>query len=161
MKKRFKYIAISEAKRKGVFGQYLSMPISDKTRTLLISERLSFLRQEAELSQKDLCDIIGIAVTTYSGYEQGKHEPSAETICRLAELYGISANFILGVGCNDPYSEEIGNEYVQYHDHDLTMKKIKEAMFLVEQEEQELDSYLSGVADIELPSDWTETDNEE
>lgn len=152
MKKRFKYIAMEEAKKKGVFGNYLADPVCDKTRNLIISERLSFLRQEAHLSQRDLCEIIDIAVTTYSGYEQGKHEPSAETICRLAELYGISANFILGVGSNDPHAR-IENEYAEYHSHDLTMKRVDEALIMVKNEEERLEKYLSGVTEDRLSKD--------
>ena len=36
MKKRFKYLALREAKNTGAFGHYLTMPVTDKTRTLII-----------------------------------------------------------------------------------------------------------------------------
>lgn len=104
---------------------------------------------QAKLSQRDLCEIIGIAVTTYSGYEQGKHEPSLETICRLADLYGISSDFILGVGFQDAYSDDIVRHYVDCKDgRDLDMESIRESMIHVAIEEQELASDLVGV---ELP----------
>ena len=89
MKKRFKYLAFREAKNTGAFGLYLTMPVTDKTRTLIIGDRLGYLRETAGLSQQDVCEIIGVAKTTYSGYELGQHEPTCETICRLAELYQI------------------------------------------------------------------------
>lgn len=142
MKKRFRYIAIQNAKREGSFGHYLTTPVTDRTRTLIISERLSFLRQQAELSQRDVCEIIGVAVTTYSGYEQGKHEPSAETVCRLASLYKVSADFILGVDFFDPYSDEIMDHFIHCTD-DFDMKHLKESMVDVAIEENE---YETGIA---------------
>ena len=32
MKKRFKYLALREAKNTGAFGHYLTMPVTDKTK---------------------------------------------------------------------------------------------------------------------------------
>ena len=69
MKKRFKYLALREAKNTGAFGHYLTMPVTDKTRTLIIGERLGYLRETAGLSQQDVCEIIGVAKTTYSGWD--------------------------------------------------------------------------------------------
>ena len=54
MKKRFKYLALREAKNTGAFGHYLTMPVTDKTRTLIIGERLGYLRETAGLSQQDV-----------------------------------------------------------------------------------------------------------
>ena len=72
MKKRFKYLALREAKNTGAFGHYLTMPVTDKTRTLIIGERLGYLRETAGLSQQDVCEIIGVAKTTYSGYSTSR-----------------------------------------------------------------------------------------
>ena len=146
MKKRFRYLAIQNAKREGSFGHYLVSPVTDRTRTLIISERLSFLRQQAELSQRDVCEIIGVAVTTYSGYEQGKHEPSAETVCRLASLYKVSADFILGVGFYDPYSDEMMEHFI-YSTDDIDMKHLKESMIDVAIEENEYETGVSRYMD--------------
>ena len=151
MKKRFRYIAIQHAKLDGSFGYYLASPVSDKTRTLIISERLSFLRQQAKLSQRDVCEIIGVAVTTYSGYEQGKHEPSLETICRLASLYNISADFILGVGFQDPYSDHIMEHYAHCKDfNDFDMEKLSDAMRDVAIEQHQYETDLAG---YDIPDD--------
>ena len=46
MKKRFKYLALREAKNTGAFGHYLTMPVTDKTRTLIIGERLGDLKSK-------------------------------------------------------------------------------------------------------------------
>ena len=129
MKKRFKYLALREAKNTGAFGHYLTMPVTDKTRTLIIGERLGYLRETAGLSQQDVCEIIGVAKTTYSGYELGQHEPTCETICRLAELYQIETDFIIGKGFVDPYSDDITEHYFQCKGfNDLGMENITKTM---------------------------------
>ncbi|MEG2814539.1 MAG: helix-turn-helix transcriptional regulator, partial [Oscillospiraceae bacterium] len=51
-------------------------------------------------SQQDVCSVIGIAPQTYSGYENGKHEPTIETLVRLAYLYGVSLDFLLSMFSN-------------------------------------------------------------
>lgn len=135
MKKRFKYLALQEARQSGAFGHYLVMPVSDKTRTEIIGKRLAFLRAEAQLSQQDVCEIIGVAKTTYSGYELGQHAPTCETICRLAELYKIDTGFILGAGFNDPNSEEIMEHYLRCKGYDdLDMRSIAESMSVINAE---------------------------
>lgn len=132
MKKRYKYLAIQEIKQLGVFGEYLKNPANEKVRREIIGKRLFFLREQAELSQKDVCEIIGVAPTTYSGYELGQHEPTAETICRIAELYRITPDFILGKGARDIDDERIYEQYILAKDaNDLNMDEVKNALLLV------------------------------
>ena len=103
--------------------------LRDSPRTLIIGERLGYLRETAGLSQQDVCEIIGVAKTTYSGYELGQHEPTCETICRLAELYQIETDFIIGKGFVDPYSDDITEHYFQCKGfNDLGMENITKTM---------------------------------
>ena len=57
--------------------------------------RLRDLREDAELSQTELAEKLGIAQTTYSGYERGFRVMSLETLCRIAEFYHTSTDYIL------------------------------------------------------------------
>lgn len=67
--------------------------------------------------------------STYSGYELGQHEPTCETICRLAELYRIETDFIIGKGFVDPYSDDITEHYFQCKGfNDLGMENITKTM---------------------------------
>ena len=49
-----------------------------------IGERIVFLREERDMSQKHLAYTIGIAPTTLSRYENNLYEPKAEILNRLA-----------------------------------------------------------------------------
>lgn len=137
MKKRYKYAKLERARMNGEFGEYLKQGISDKQRTAIIGKRIEFLRAQARMSQQDVSEIIGIAKSTYSGYELGQHEPSAETICRLAELFLVTTDFIIGKGY---MTEELDNEaLVDYMskklDEDFDMDELQTTMARIENEE--------------------------
>ena len=137
MKKRYKYAKLERARMNGEFGEYLKQGISDKQRAAIVGKRIEFLRAQARMLQQDLSEIIGIAKSTYSGYELGQHEPSAETICRLAELFLVTTDFIIGKGY---MTEELDNEaLVDYmsekRDQDFEMDELQTTMARIENEE--------------------------
>lgn len=59
----------------------------------MINQRLKQLRAENNLTQTNLADILGIAKTTLAAYEQGKSEPSNETILKIANHFNVSTDF--------------------------------------------------------------------
>lgn len=62
----------------------------------MLSDNLKKLRKQKELSQKDLSKILGIAQTTYAGYETGKHEPDLKTLTKIADYYMVSIDYLIG-----------------------------------------------------------------
>lgn len=58
----------------------------------LFSERLKDLRNEKELSQKAVAKKLGVAVSTYANWEQGRTEPSIYDIFNLLWVFGVEAN---------------------------------------------------------------------
>lgn len=62
----------------------------------LWSQRLTELRNKEKYTQKELSDKIGIAQTTYSGYETGRNEPDIETLIKLADIYKVDLNYLMG-----------------------------------------------------------------
>lgn len=101
MKKTFISGRIEDAVLNGDFGTYLQNPIGSKQRTELVGQKMLLCRKKAGLSQTDVCSIIGIAPQTYSGYENGKHEPTLETLIRLSFLYGVTLDFLAAKSVND------------------------------------------------------------
>lgn len=57
--------------------------------------RMRDLREDAELSQAELAAALGIAQTTYSGYERGFREPSLEMLCQIADFFHTSTDYLL------------------------------------------------------------------
>lgn len=62
-----------------------------------IGERIVFLREECDMSQKELAYAIDIAPTSLSRYENNLYEPKAEILLRLASALNTTSDFLLGL----------------------------------------------------------------
>lgn len=56
---------------------------------------LKVLRVMANLTQAEVAEKLGVNQATVSGWEQGQYKPSAASVSRLAEAYGVSEAKIL------------------------------------------------------------------
>lgn len=57
---------------------------------------LKQIRIEQGLSQIEVAHYLGIGQTTYSGYETGYRKPTPAMLCRLADLYGVTVDELIG-----------------------------------------------------------------
>lgn len=64
-------------------------------RKVAVGRRLQQVRKERGLMQKEVADQTGINVVTLSGYEIGKSEPNMEALVRLADVYGVSLDYLM------------------------------------------------------------------
>lgn len=62
--------------------------------------KLKELRKENHLTQNDVAKILNVNQRTYSGYELGLSEPNIQSLIKLAELYHVSLDELLGRDCN-------------------------------------------------------------
>lgn len=62
-----------------------------------IGERIVFLREERDISQKALALTIDLTAATLSRYENNIYEPKADIICRLTKALDTNADFLLGL----------------------------------------------------------------
>lgn len=56
--------------------------------------RLKEARKSAGFTQSELAEILGIAKSTLSGYENGSSEPSVAMSAKLIKALGIEANYL-------------------------------------------------------------------
>lgn len=63
---------------------------------MYFSERLKYLRKLHMIPQKNLAEYLGISVSAYQYYEAGKNEPSIERLIMLADLFGVSLDYLVG-----------------------------------------------------------------
>lgn len=69
--------------------------------------RIKNLREDRDLSQKELGVILNMAQTTYSGYETGNRNIPNELLIKLALFYNTSTDYILGLtDIKEPYSRK-------------------------------------------------------
>jgi len=76
--------------------------------------RLKDLREDHDMTQQQLIEILEMHKTTYTNYEQGKREIPFELVIRLAKLYNVSLDYIAGLS-NEPVPLEGENLYTAAH----------------------------------------------
>ena len=59
--------------------------------------RLRDLREDKDLTQTQLVEILKMHKTTYTNYEQGKRELPFELAIRLAKFYNVTLEYIAGL----------------------------------------------------------------
>lgn len=62
-----------------------------------INDKIKFLRQEADFTKEDLSKRLGVSTMTVRNWEAGVKTPSTTSIIDLADLFGVSTDYILGV----------------------------------------------------------------
>ncbi|MBD5154322.1 MAG: helix-turn-helix transcriptional regulator [Oscillibacter sp.] len=53
-------------------------------------------REAAGFSQKELAKVIGVAPSTFNGYESGNHDPKSDLLLKIAEACNVTVDFLLG-----------------------------------------------------------------
>lgn len=61
-----------------------------------LAERLKELRKERSLRQEQAAVALDISMSSYCLYEQGKREPTASVIIRMADYYDVTTDYLLG-----------------------------------------------------------------
>lgn len=85
--------------------------------------RLRVLRDNAELTQKELADLIGVSRSVYSKIETGQQEPTLTQLIALAKTFNTTTDFILNVDDRDDHDDctdllqilEIKNIFIENH----------------------------------------------
>ena len=67
-----------------------------------MSYRFRELRENAGLTTAELARRIGVSQAAASQWDTGKKFPSSETLCKLADLYGVSIDYLVGREAADP-----------------------------------------------------------
>lgn len=60
------------------------------------TENLKSARKKSGKTQKEVADLLGVGQSTYKNYECGLREPNGDTIVALANLFGVSTDYLLG-----------------------------------------------------------------
>ena len=61
----------------------------------MMGARIAALRREAGMNQAQLARALQVSPSAVGMYEQGRREPSAQILLNLAEIFGVSVDYIL------------------------------------------------------------------
>lgn len=62
----------------------------------VFQKNLIELRKRNNLTQKEIATALGITQPSYIRYENGSAEPTQQTLVKIADLFDVSVDFLLG-----------------------------------------------------------------
>ncbi|MBC1532102.1 helix-turn-helix transcriptional regulator [Listeria seeligeri] len=62
----------------------------------MFAERLRELRKIERKTQQQMADLLGVSRPAYTAYELGRREPDFETLDKLAHIFGVTVDYLLG-----------------------------------------------------------------
>ncbi len=66
--------------------------------------RIRDLREDRDLRQRELAEYLKCTQVSYSHYELGKRDIPTDVLIKLAELYNVSVDYLLGrTNVKEPY----------------------------------------------------------
>lgn len=98
--------------------------------------QLKQLRTSKKMLQKDVAALLGIDRTTYAKYESGASEPNYETLLKLAEIFGVSTDYILGRDEKKP---------APISESELDAELIERLCNLTPEEKAKVDAFVQGL----------------
>lgn len=94
------------------------------------------LRNEKGISQTELGIVLNVQKAAISKYELGKAQPSPDVLKKLSEYFNVSTDYLLG-------------NKIDSQKEDITPKRPKELIKLIEQEEYTLNGQIATQEDRE------------
>ncbi len=58
--------------------------------------KLKELRLSKKNTQEEISKLINTSITCYNYYEKEKREPNIETLCKLADYYNVTLDYLVG-----------------------------------------------------------------
>ena len=107
----------------------------------IIGKRIKELREENDLNQKQLADILGIQNTTLSQYESGARTPSDDIKKAIADYFEVSLDYLMGRNADSTYlppdlkiPENVKNARIAFYGgiEDLTQEDLEDVNRYIE-----------------------------
>ncbi|WP_179223904.1 helix-turn-helix domain-containing protein [Paenibacillus tyrfis] len=71
-------------------------------------------REKREWTQKSISKKLGVAASTYSNWEQGNREPDLEVLIKLADIYQIPLDQLVGRNFTSPLKISVDLDLLQF-----------------------------------------------
>lgn len=73
------------------------------------SERLKYLRKQAQLTQVDVAEKLGISQPAYASWERGIKKPTQENLVKIAQILNVSVDYLVGNSDENLKEDELDN----------------------------------------------------
>lgn len=79
-----------------------------------LGNRIKTLRIERNMNQKQLATQLGVSASAIPAYEQGIRNPSLAVLIKLAHVFGVSTDYLLGIDkCHSISVESLTEEQIK------------------------------------------------
>jgi len=96
-------------------------------------KRLQELLDEKDMTQRELAERIGVTEVTISRYINGERKPRIDIIGKIAEVFGVSIDYLLGYSnIRNPYNNVKSNDQQSENDEDDELMS-EEDLYVIEQ----------------------------
>lgn len=95
----------------------------------MLPQRLKALRKEAGLTQKEIAQQIQVGQNSYSNWENGNRKPTAEITSKLAHLFNVSTEYLLGKTDNKNPEDELSDVEILYRRNSKNMTPEQKEIF--------------------------------
>lgn len=62
----------------------------------IFCKRLTELRKQYKYTQQKMADLLGISQPSYIRYENGSAEPTQTNLVKIADVFDVSVDYLLG-----------------------------------------------------------------
>ena len=68
----------------------------------IMKNNIKNVREQRNITQKECADSLGISLRAWQTYEQGVSEPKQELLCKIADMFNVSLDYLLGRDNGEP-----------------------------------------------------------
>ena len=99
----------------------------------MLSDNLKIYREQKDMTQEDVAKRLNIVRQTLSKWEKGISAPDANMLEKIAGLYDVSVNELLGIEdvCNERLQEEIMSELQKVNQQLKLRNQLKRRLWIV------------------------------
>ena len=102
--------------------------------------RIRTIREQKQLRQADVAEVLQITASAYGHYEQGKREPDFQTLKKIAALFEVRLSYLLGETDEQPHFTT--NQHAAEPAEELYFSKIKGFTELDEEGQKKAQEYI-------------------
>lgn len=67
-----------------------------------MKNNIKSVREKIGMTQKECADKLGLTLRAWQTYEQGVSEPKNEVLCKIADMFHVSIDYLLGRETGEP-----------------------------------------------------------
>ena len=89
---------------------------------MTFGNKIKSLREEMEMTQTQIAELIPMNQSNYSKIERDQQEPDLKQLKRIAEILGVSADYLLGIKNDETIAKEMvfAKKVIQFYEEIFT-----------------------------------------